>query len=154
MDDHTPTTEIEALCTELIRRAEPRGAVRSSGSARAATIQTLRKDDNSYEGCREGGDEIAFASLAVPFIQKLAADSCDDVIKGWLLHRLQEIVIQNQRLLPGEIEMLRADITERVMMSRLSEEDKNRLSVGFVTILNSLVLDTCSATGGTVGSQS
>lgn len=71
-----------------------------------------------------------FATLASSFVTKLAEGSPTDLGKDWLLHRLHCILVEHQRLTPGEIEVMRADICFRAATSNLSETETELLAGG------------------------
>jgi hypothetical protein len=76
------------------------------------------------------GDSESFATLARTFINTLAGGSPSDLGREWLLHRLHSVLVTHERPIPGEIEVMRADLRARVESSHFSSAESELIIRG------------------------
>lgn len=91
--------------------------------------------------------EPSFATLAATFINSLALGPPLDLGKDWLLHRLHCILVNHEIPMPGEIEVMRADIRARLEASIFSSNDADLFMSGVDRVLQGFTLWPVHETG-------
>jgi hypothetical protein len=138
VSDYLSPQAVRALCDAFVSRdeSESNGKMSDRIPGHAAPMSGYRRPARNT--AVERNSEPTFASLAVPFFNALVRYSPNDLGKAWLFHRLHDILVEHQAFKPGELEVLRADISARIGISGLAPEEKQKLTAGVDRILTSV----------------
>jgi len=133
--DYISSSALGVLCDTLVRRAGPDNMGRLNHAGVESTHDPSRPWQTTRRHCGRREPQTIFPSLVKVFVERLAENASEDLGDYWLVHRLRSLFVEAQPLMPGELEMLRADIQLRLPSCGFSDEKKALFTDKFERIL-------------------
>jgi hypothetical protein len=134
MRSHFTMDVTQAICTALRQQVEDAGI--APGSLASLAGKGSKSSTTHPRSTRGLEPESSFTTLATTFVSSLAHCSPMDLCTEWLLDRLHCLLVENQFPMPGEIELIRADIQARADVLGFSAAEKEWLTSSVVRVLH------------------